>query len=70
VWGEAVNAAGESKTVRIKIGNVYDVTVDAALTVVEHLLDTPPEGGSYTPAMLLGSGAVERLVGAGKLETM
>ncbi len=65
VWGEAVNSAGATQTVRIEIGNVYDVTVDAALTVVEHLLDTTPEGGSYTPAKLLGSGAVERLAGAG-----
>lgn len=64
VWGEAVNAGGESKAVRIEIGNVYDVTVDAALTVVEYLLETTPEGGSYTPAMLLGSGGVERLEGA------
>jgi short subunit dehydrogenase-like uncharacterized protein len=47
---------------------VYDVTVDAALMVVTHLLEGNREGGSYTPAMLLGSGAVEELAGAGKFE--
>jgi short subunit dehydrogenase-like uncharacterized protein len=63
VWGEATNAAGEKKTVRIEIGNVYDVTVDAALKVATHVLESNCDGGSYTPAMLLGSGAVEELVG-------
>jgi short subunit dehydrogenase-like uncharacterized protein len=65
VWGEATNSAGEKKTVRIELGNVYDVTVDAALMVVAHLLETQHDGGSCTPAMLLGSGAVERLAEAG-----
>jgi short subunit dehydrogenase-like uncharacterized protein len=67
VWGEATNAAGEKKTVRIEIGNVYDVTVDAALKVVTHVLEINRDGGSYTPAKLLGSGAVEELAGAGKM---
>lgn len=68
VWGEATNAAGEKQAVRIEIANVYDVTVDAALMVVTHLLDHHHDGGSYTPAMLLGSAAVEKLAGAGKME--
>ncbi|MDZ4656857.1 MAG: saccharopine dehydrogenase NADP-binding domain-containing protein [Bythopirellula sp.] len=68
VWGEATNAAGEKMTVRIEVGNVYDVTVDAALKVVTHLSDGDYAGGSYTPAMLLGSRAVEELVGVGKFE--
>jgi short subunit dehydrogenase-like uncharacterized protein len=67
VWGEATNAAGKKTTVRIEIGNVYDVTVDAALKVVTHMLEIGYDGGSYTPAMLLGSGAVEELAGAGKM---
>jgi short subunit dehydrogenase-like uncharacterized protein len=69
VWGEASNAAGEKQTVRIEIGNVYDVTVDAALKVVTHLMEKHHDGGSYTPAMLLGSGALEELGGAGGIET-
>lgn len=68
VWGEATNAAGEKKTVRIEIPNVYDVTVDAALKVVTHVLEINYDGGSYTPAMLLGSGAVEELAGSGEMD--
>jgi short subunit dehydrogenase-like uncharacterized protein len=67
VWGEVTNAKGEKKTVRIEIGNVYDVTVDAALKVVTHVLEINYDGGSYTPAKLLGSGAAEELAGAGKM---
>jgi short subunit dehydrogenase-like uncharacterized protein len=67
VWGEATNVKGEKKTVRIEIPNVYDVTVDAALKVVTHVLEINYDGGSYTPAMLLGSGAVEELAVAGKM---
>jgi short subunit dehydrogenase-like uncharacterized protein len=69
VWGEATNAAGEKKTLRIELANVYDVTVEAALMVVKHLMENKHESGSYTPAMLLGSGAVEELAGAGKFKT-
>jgi short subunit dehydrogenase-like uncharacterized protein len=69
-WGEATNAAGEKKTVRIELANVYDVTVDAALKVVTHVLEIDYDGGSYTPAKLLGSGAVEELARAGKLQTV
>ena len=68
VWGEAKNLAGEKKIVRIELANVYDLTVDAALTVATHVLEINYNGGSYTPAKLLGSGAVEELKGAGKFE--
>lgn len=68
VWGEATNAAGEKKTVRIEIPNVYDVTVDAALKVVTYVFAHHRVDGSYTPAMLLGSNVVEELAGAGKCE--
>jgi short subunit dehydrogenase-like uncharacterized protein len=68
VWGEAANTAGEKKIVRIELPNVYDVTVDAALKVVIHVLETPQDGGSYTPARLLGSQAVEELTGAGQFQ--
>jgi short subunit dehydrogenase-like uncharacterized protein len=70
VWGEATNAKGEKKTVRIEIPNVYDVTVDAALKVATHVLEINYDGGSYTPAMLLGSGAVEELAGSGKIQVV
>lgn len=68
VWGEARNEAGETRTVRIRVANGYSLTVDGALAVMAHLLDSPPEGGSYTPAMLLGAGLVERLPGSGAFQ--
>jgi short subunit dehydrogenase-like uncharacterized protein len=67
VWGEAVNAKGEKKTVRIKTENGYSVTVTGALAVVEHLLKNRPQGGSYTPAKLLGADLVTKLPGSGPL---
>lgn len=68
VWGEARNAAGVSKTVRIKTANGYTVTVDGALAIVSYLLANKPAGGSYTPAMLLGAELVEKLPGSGKFD--
>jgi short subunit dehydrogenase-like uncharacterized protein len=64
VWGEARNAAGERLTVRIKTANGYSLTVDGSLAVTRHLLEAAPAGGSYTPAMLLGSHLVETLPGS------
>lgn len=68
VWGEARNAAGDTKTVRIKTANGYTVTVDGSLAIVEYLLANKPAGGSYTPAMLLGVELVEKLPGSGRFD--
>ena len=54
VWGEATNAAGEKKTVRIEIGNVYDVTVDAALMVVSTFVRIKLRGRKYHPGEAVG----------------
>jgi short subunit dehydrogenase-like uncharacterized protein len=68
VWGEVRNAAGETRTARIKTANTYSLTVTGALAVVQHLLqDRVVEGGSYTPARLVGPELVERLPGSGPL---
>jgi len=55
VWGEVRNAAGMTKTARIRTANGYDVTVFGALAVVERLSHEPPPGGSYTPSQLMGA---------------
>lgn len=68
VWGEARNAAGEIRSVRIRTSNVYSLTVDGALAVTGHLLANRPQGGSYTPAMLMGPGLVESLPGSGTFQ--
>ena len=41
--------------------NGYDVTVTAALGIVEHLLSTDVEGGFYTPSLLMGAGFAMKL---------
>lgn len=67
VWGEAVNAAGQKKTARIKTANGYSLTVDGALAVVEYLLAHQPAPGAYTPSKLVGADLVSKLPGSGQL---
>ncbi|WP_019412863.1 trans-acting enoyl reductase family protein [Paenisporosarcina sp. TG20] len=68
IWGEARNAAGEKRTVRIKTANVYSLTAFGALAVVTRLLNADVPGGSYTPASLFGSELIEELPGSGKFQ--
>lgn len=65
VWGEAKNAAGDSKVARIKTANGYDVTWQGGILIPQKLMnDAPAEGGHYTPSMLMGSRFVETLEGS------
>jgi len=68
VWGEARNAKGQIKTIRIQTANVYDLTVDGSLAIVEKLLASDYQGGSFTPASLFGSQFIEELPGSGKFQ--
>lgn len=68
VWGEASNARGEKRTVRISTANGYSLTITGALAVVEHLMATGPAGGAYTPARLMGADLVTRLPGSGEIQ--
>jgi short subunit dehydrogenase-like uncharacterized protein len=68
VWGEVVDATGETRTARIVTANGYDLTVTGSLAFVEHLLSTTPPGGAYTPSQLLGASLVATLPGSGPLE--
>ena len=67
VWGEVRNARGDCKTARVHTANVYSLTVDAALAVVDYLLQMRPTGGAYTPALLLGAELVTHLPGSGAM---
>ena len=67
VWGEVSNEQGQVKTARIKTANGYSLTVTGALAVVEHLLRIQVQGGTYTPATLVGPNLVVRLPGSGPL---
>jgi short subunit dehydrogenase-like uncharacterized protein len=66
VWGEAQAPSGETRTARIELGNLYDVTVHAALGVLGKVLEQP-RPGYRTPSQVVGSGFVEELPGAGRL---
>ncbi len=67
VWGEARNAAGVTKTARVKTANGYSLTVTGSLAVTEFLMRNEVRGGSYTPAKLMGAQLVEKLPGSGPL---
>lgn len=68
VWGEAKNAAGDTKVARIKTANGYDVTWQGGILIPQKLLsDAPTEGGHYTPAKLMGAKFVETLEGSDSL---
>ena len=67
VWGEARNARGDCKTARVHTANVYSLTIDAALAVVNYLVQVRPTGGAYTPALLLGAELVTHLPGSGAM---
>jgi len=66
VWGEAQAPSGELRTLRIAMGNIYDVTVHAALDVLARVLQQP-QPGYRTPSQVVGSRFVEELPGAGRL---
>ncbi|EJM72788.1 saccharopine dehydrogenase family protein [Pseudomonas sp. GM55] len=67
VWGEARNARGDCKVARVHTANVYSLTVDAALAVLDYLLQMRPAGGAYTPARLLGADLVTHLPRSGAM---
>lgn len=63
LWGEARSADGRSVAATMTTPNGYDVTVSAALGVVDFLLGEEVEGGYYTPSLLLGAGYAAALPG-------
>jgi short subunit dehydrogenase-like uncharacterized protein len=67
VWGEVTNAAGEGAQRRLRAPNGYDITVTAALGIVERLQRDVPAGGYYTPSQLMGADYVLTLPGVSLL---
>lgn len=67
VWGEAKNAHGQTKTIRIQTDNTYSLTISGSLIVIQYLLENEiQEGGAYTPAKLMGSDLVTKIPGSGQ----
>jgi short subunit dehydrogenase-like uncharacterized protein len=63
LWGEARSADGRTVSATMTTPNGYDLTVDAALGIVAHLLANDIEGGYYTPSLLMGAGYAATLSG-------
>ena len=68
VWGEITDAAGETRTARVVTANGYDVTVTGSLAIVEHLQNSAPIGGAYTPSQLMGKDLITTLPGSGEID--
>ncbi len=69
VWGEVLHASGKSLQLELVTPNGYDLTVTAALGIVEHLAARTPAGGYYTPSELMGADYVLSLPGVKLLRT-
>jgi short subunit dehydrogenase-like uncharacterized protein len=67
VWGEAVNANGGRKTIRIITLEGYSLTVVAALAAADHVLTHEPPSGFCTPAALMGADFILTLPGTSLL---
>jgi short subunit dehydrogenase-like uncharacterized protein len=63
IWGEVRSIRGDERRLEIDTPNGYELTVTAALGIVQHLLGRDVPGGYYTPAMLMGAGYVLGLPG-------
>jgi len=58
LWGEVINAKGESKQLRLITSNGYTLTVTGSLKMVEHTLKTD-KSGYYTPSTLVNDKLLE-----------
>jgi short subunit dehydrogenase-like uncharacterized protein len=63
LWGEVHSADGRRLSATMSTPNGYDLTVTAALGIVEHLLRSDVEGGYYTPSLLMGAAYAATLPG-------
>jgi short subunit dehydrogenase-like uncharacterized protein len=64
VWGEVRNAAGLSKTARVRTANGYSLTVSSSLAFLENMPSESPYAGFATPSMLMGADFVSTLPGS------
>ncbi|MBE9549735.1 MAG: saccharopine dehydrogenase NADP-binding domain-containing protein [Proteobacteria bacterium] len=64
VWGQVSSSDGRSVSGQVNAPNGYSLTADAAIGITTYLLENNPEGGYYTPSLLMGSGYINTLQGA------
>lgn len=63
VWGEVRDATGNERRRQLRTPNGYQLTVTAALGIVERLLSGPAQPGFATPSQLMGADYVLSLPG-------
>ncbi len=68
VWGEAKDAHGRSKVIRIATLNGYSLTVFSSLALAQHLISNACPPGCWTPAGLVGENFILSLPGTSKLD--
>lgn len=68
LWGEAMNANGATKVIRLRTPEGYTLTADAAVSAVTSLLESPLPPGAYTPSKAFGPDFVLGLEGVRKIE--
>jgi short subunit dehydrogenase-like uncharacterized protein len=70
VWGEVRDATGKLATLALAAPNGYDLTVQASLGIVDHLLapTSAGKGGYFTPSQLMGADYVLKLPGVRLIE--
>ena len=63
LWGEISHPSGKTAAMELDTPNGYDITVTAALGIVQRLLSETNDSGYYTPSQLMGADYVLSLPG-------
>ena len=61
--GEVVSYDGRRVSGTMQTPNGYALTVSASLGIAQYLLENKPEGGYYTPSLLMGADYAASLPG-------
>ena len=55
IWGQATDAAGQQKSIRLNVPEGYDLTVKASVLITQKVLNGIDKTGFYTPAGAFGA---------------
>jgi len=63
IWGQVQNKHGETVEAHLETPNGYALTVQTAITIMQHFLTHDPKRGVQTPAKMLGAEFIETIPG-------